>query len=94
MVAPVAFELRDAKGALVAPNPAFRENFDEAASTTCPADEGRGVPFAGASQLLRSYELGERYETLPPGKYSATVKHCLSPKRELIVSNTIHFEVR
>jgi hypothetical protein len=94
MVSPVAFELRDAAGRLVAPKADFEEDSDEAASTACPATEGRGVPRAGASELLRSYELGERYEPLPPGMYSAIVKHCLSSKRQLLVSNTIHFEIR
>jgi hypothetical protein len=93
MISPVAFELRDAAGQLVAPKANSDTDFDESASTACPSNEGRGVPSAGASQLLRSYALGERYDRLPPGTYSVTVKHCLSSKRQLVVSNTINLEV-
>lgn len=91
MVSLVAFELTDAAGLLVAPKAGTVETFDEGAG--CPMGEARGAPRAGASELLRSYKLDELYEHLPPGAYSLTVKHCLSPKRRLIVSNTIHFEV-
>ncbi|HEX8128582.1 MAG TPA: hypothetical protein VF527_05720 [Pyrinomonadaceae bacterium] len=94
MISPVAFELRDAAGRLVAPKANTTEAFAEGAATTaCPDYEGRGVPRAGAAELLRSYELAEQYDPLPPGSYSVTLKHCLSSKRQLIVSNTIHLEV-
>lgn len=91
MVSPVKLELLDSAGRLVEPKAEYKNHQNEARSEKCHG--GWGVPFAGKSQWLPGYALGEQYDQLAPGKYSVTVTQCLSAKRGLLISNTIHLEV-
>lgn len=93
MVAPVLVELKDSIGQVIEPKAEYEDAGNKIQQGTCPTYMSQGVPFAGDSDLLRSYELGERYGALAPGTYTMTVKHCVSTMRRLLVSNTIHFEV-
>lgn len=91
MVSAVRVELKDSAGRLIEPKPAYKNRRDETGSEECSG--GWGVPFAGRSQWLPSYDLGEQYDPLSPGKYSFTVTHCLSGNSGLLISNTIYLEV-
>jgi len=91
MVSLVRVELKDSAGRLVEPKAAYKNRGEVTNSEECSG--GWGVPFLGRSQWLPSYDLGEQYEPLSPGKYSFTVTHCLSANRGLLISNTIYLEV-
>jgi hypothetical protein len=91
MVSLVRVELKDSAGRLIEPKAAYKNRGEVTNSEECSG--GWGVPFPGRSQWLPSYDLGEQYEPLSPGKYSFTVTHCLSGNRGLLISNTIYLEV-
>jgi len=91
MVSLVRVELKDSAGRLIEPKAAYKNRGEVTNSEECSG--GWGVPFLGRSQWLPSYDLGEQYEPLSPGKYSFTVTHCLSANRGLLISNTIYVEI-
>jgi hypothetical protein len=91
MVSNFKVELKDSAGRLVEPKATYKNQENETPAEECRG--GFGVPFAGRSQWLPGYALGEQYDRLAPGRYSITVTHCLSARRGLLISNTIYLEV-
>lgn len=93
MHSPLAFELRDASGRLVAPKPEWLPAQSGPVPGQCPALAGRGAPSAGESDYVATDGLRDLFPPLAPGRYTLTYKYCLSTTHLPLVSNTISLEV-
>ena len=93
MVAVLSLELKNAGGALIPLKSEWAYGQTDSTPGECRGNTAQGAPGVGESDLLRSYNLGEYFDRLAPGRYSLTVTHCLSKTKEQIVSNTIHVEI-
>lgn len=91
MVSPVLIELKHSNGQAVQQRASYTGKPDE--SGACPTYMQIGAPRAGRALIHYSLNLGERYDPLPPGKYSMTITYCVSEGSERLVSNTIQIEV-
>ena len=91
MISPIEIELKDAGGQVIQESsPQFNQPQQ---SGECPTYLKMGVPRQGLGLILYSLNLRERFNPLPPGKYSLTLTYCVSEKPERLVSNTIQIEV-
>jgi len=92
MVSPILIELKDADGQVIYENPVYRPNQIEG-SNDCPTFLQLQAPGPGRVLIQHSFSLSERYNPLPPGKYSLTIAYCMSDVPERLGSNTIQIEV-
>jgi hypothetical protein len=90
-ISPLAVELKDSTGQLIAPKAQLAAREAKITPTACPPFSE--VPVIGESQLLISYRLGERYDRLAPGKYEMTVRLCSPVISGLLISNTLPLEI-
>ena len=93
MVSPVLIDLKDSNGQVVEQKTDYRLNRNQTRSNECPSYLQMAAPGAGRAQTQYSFNLGEQYERLAPGKYSMTVTYCVPGVSERLVSNTIQIEV-
>jgi hypothetical protein len=92
MVSPILMELKDADGQVIQENP-VRANQSQS-SGECPTYLQLQAPGEGRVLIQYSFSLGERYNPLPPGKYSLTLTYCMSDVPQRLVSNTIQLEMK
>jgi hypothetical protein len=91
MVSPVLVELKKSNGQVIQEKATYTSNPNE--SGACPTFLQTGAPRAGRAIIQYVFNLAERFDPLPPGKYSMTITYCMSEGSERLISNTIQIEV-
>jgi len=91
MVSPVLVELKQSNGQVIQEKATYTSNPNEAGA--CPTFLKTGAPRAGRAIIQYGFNLDERFDPLPPDKYSMTITYCMSERSERLVSNTIQIEV-
>lgn len=81
MVSPVVIELKDSNGQVVEQKIDYRLNRNQTRANECPSYLQMAAPGRGRAQPQYSFNLGEQYERLAPGRYSMTIAYCAGSVR-------------
>lgn len=93
MISPLEYELKDISGRTVKPKERRYQPETVPDIDGCPGRFGQGAPAKGLAHNSLSIALQDNFHPLPAGKYSFTLKLCVSGSATTLVSNTISFEI-